>query len=66
MRRFLIVRADGSTRTTTRYPSLRGDEVAVRLTIKMPEGWGQILTGELVVVLPEPPALDPEHVVISA
>ena len=49
---YLIIRSDGSVRIVTRYPSLRTDEVAYRMVIKLPAGWG-LMAGELIVTLPE-------------
>lgn len=54
LRRFLIVRADGTCRVTTRRPSLRQDEVAYRLNVNVPDAWGKV-KGDIDITLPEPP-----------
>ncbi len=57
IRRFLIIKANGATRLATRYPSLNSDEVAVRLNITMPPGWGKI-QGEINVTMPDFPTVE--------
>lgn len=52
---YLIVRADGTTRTTKKMVNLALDEVAFRLTITIPTTWGRIQAPAIDVVLPEPP-----------
>lgn len=49
---FLIVRADGSTRTVTRRPHLGMDEFAFALTVTLPDAWGEVL-GRIDVEVPE-------------
>lgn len=57
IKRFLIIKANGATRLTTRYPSLGSDEIAVRLNITMPSGWGKI-QGEINVTMPDFPTVE--------
>ncbi|KKM65953.1 hypothetical protein LCGC14_1486060 [marine sediment metagenome] len=40
IKRWLIVRANGALRVTTRRPSLRYDEISFRLNITIPASWG--------------------------
>lgn len=49
---YLIVRADGSTRTVSRAPRLGMDEFAFRLRVKVPDTWGKI-AGDIEVVIPD-------------
>lgn len=49
---YLIVRADGSTRTVTKTPRLAMDEFAFRLRITLPESWGHVL-GSIDVEVPD-------------
>jgi len=60
VRRWLIVRADKTMRVTQRKPYLRWDEVAFRLVLTVPDGWGQEvgtvdleIPGGTVLVKPE-------------
>lgn len=57
IRKFLIIKANGDARLTTRWPSLGNDEIAVRLNITMPEGWGKI-QGEINVAMPDFPTVE--------
>lgn len=51
---YLIVRvADRSARLTTRYPTLRGDEVAYRLNVIFPELLGTVRPDDLNVIVPD-------------
>jgi len=50
---FLIVRSDGSCRVVVRKPAnLHWNELAYRLVINVPDGWGRI-AGTITVNLPE-------------
>lgn len=60
MSKFLIISAAGEARITTRRPTLRRDEVAFRLNIDVPKGWGRVI-GDLNVQLPEPPEVSTTH-----
>ena len=58
--RWLIVRADETMRVVSRQPSLLWNEVAFRLKLTVPDGWGKLVgTVELeipkgtVLVVPE-------------
>lgn len=57
--KYLVIRADGTARVTTRWPSLRTDEVAYRLRIEIPAGWGRI-AGNIDVTMPPPPGAEVE------
>ena len=50
--RWLIVRAGGECRVTSRYPNLRLDEVAFRLKITVPVMWGTV-AGDINLTVPE-------------
>jgi len=54
--RFLVVTASGDVRVVQR-PRLAQDEVAVRVTITLPGGWGSVV-GDLAVQMPDPPTVD--------
>jgi hypothetical protein len=54
---YLVIRADGSARIVSRTPNLRADEIAYRLRIAMPPGWGSLASGEIKVTLPDPPGM---------
>lgn len=56
IKRYLVVRADGNVRIAQR-PKLAADEVAVRLDINIPPGWGRVATGAFTVDMPAPPAV---------
>lgn len=60
IRRYLIVRASGDLRLTTRRPTLRLDEVAYPLTVNVPDSWGRLATLSLDVTLPEAPTVEVE------
>lgn len=49
---FLIVRADGSTRTVARRPRLGMDEFAFTYTVTLPDAWGKVL-GHIEVEVPD-------------
>ncbi len=51
---YLVVRADGDVRVAKR-PRIAADEVAMKLNVTIPDGWGRVV-GSLDVVVPEPPA----------
>lgn len=56
---YMIVPASGTPRIVQRYPhNLRTDEVAFRLSIVRPNGWGRMMVGAVTVNMPEPPTLD--------
>ena len=50
--RWLIIRAGGECRITSRYPHLRYDEVAFRLHVTVPPMWGMI-SGDINLTVPE-------------
>lgn len=52
---YLIVRADGSLRTTKKKVPLHIDEVAFPLTVTIPSTWGQVQRQSIEVTLPDPP-----------
>ena len=52
VKRWLIVRADKSMRVTSRQPLLRWDEVAFRLLLTIPRGWGEEV-GTVDLTIPE-------------
>lgn len=53
-RAWLIIRADRTMRVVRRWPNLRGDEVAVRLEVTFPAGWGSILAAPpLEITVPD-------------
>lgn len=52
--RFLIVRSDGEMRIMKRASGLSWDEVAFRVTVNIPEGWGRV-RGDIEITMPEPP-----------
>lgn len=54
-RRYLVVRADRSTRIVTRLPRLAADEIAVPLVLNFPDTWGRVT--EPVTI--EMPGFDP-------
>lgn len=56
--RYLIVRADGDTRVTTRSPRLRLDEVAFRLNVSIPPAWGHVQPEVISIEMPEPPVAE--------
>lgn len=56
LRYWLIVPIDGAPRIVQRTPRLTEGEVAFRLIVEIPHGWGACLPPELRVTLPEPPA----------
>lgn len=51
VRGFLVVRADGSTRTVAKTPRLGMNEFAFRLTVRVPDAWGEVL-GTIEVDVP--------------
>ena len=53
--KYLIVRADGECRITTRRPTLRWDEIAFRINVMIPDGWGAIQADAIDIAMPEPP-----------
>jgi hypothetical protein len=57
--KYLIVRADGTVRVTTRWPNLRVDEVAYRLRIEIPVAWGKV-AGNIDITMPPPPGAEVE------
>ena len=57
IRRYLVVRADGSIRLAQR-PKLGTDEVAIRLDINIPPGWGKVAVGAFTVDMPAPPTVN--------
>ncbi len=52
---YLVVRADGTMRTTKKRVRLSMDEVAFPLTVSIPRTWGRVQQSSIDVVLPEPP-----------
>lgn len=50
---FVVIKSDGSVRAA-RNPRLGGDEVAIRLDITFPDGWGRV-TQVFDVQMPSPP-----------
>lgn len=56
--RYLIVSSSGDCRITQRAPRLGLDEVAVRVNINIPPGWGSLLAGQVEVNMPEPPQVN--------
>lgn len=40
--RYLVVNARGTTRLTTRWPNLHWDEVAIPITVTIPDTWGKV------------------------
>lgn len=53
---YLVVRADGEIRVAKR-PRVGTDEIAVRLNLTFPEGWGSV-TNEINIEMPEPPVVE--------
>lgn len=60
IRRFLVIRADGGTRVTTRTPRIAMDEVAYPLKINVPSSWGR-LQEAIELTLPEAPVVEVEN-----
>jgi hypothetical protein len=56
--KFLVVRADGSVRITSRTPNLRLDEVAYRVHVTMPAGWGRTASEAIELVMPDVPLME--------
>lgn len=55
--RFLIVDSTGRTRTTVNWPSLAPGEWVFRLTITIPDTYGEYAhAGDVNLEVPEPPA----------
>lgn len=52
---YLIVRADGTMRTTKKAVRLGIDEVAFRLNVTIPAMWGKVQAPSIDIDLPEPP-----------
>lgn len=57
-RLFLIVKADGTARVNTKPRSLSIDEIAVPLTINIPDAWGKAAAEGITINMPEPPTVD--------
>ncbi len=55
IRGFLVVRADGTMRTTKSRVRLAIDEVAFPLSVSIPKTWGRVQRTSIDVTLPEPP-----------
>lgn len=54
--RFLIVDSDGRTRTTVNWPALAPGEWVFRLTITIPDAYGEYAhAGDIDLEVPEPP-----------
>lgn len=56
---YLIVRADGTVRAKiyARRPNLRADEIAFKITLNFPDGWGRIFVGP-ELDMPAVPTMD--------
>jgi hypothetical protein len=55
MEGFLVVRADGTMRTTKKRVALGMDEVAFQLTVTIPRMWGRVQSASIDINMPEPP-----------
>lgn len=55
VRGYLVVRADGTIRTTKTRVRLAVDEVAFPLSVTIPRTWGRVQSTSIDVSLPEPP-----------
>ena len=53
---YLVLRSDGQARVTKRLPRLCHDEVAVKVNVLWPDGWGRVIK-ELNLEMPDPPAV---------
>jgi hypothetical protein len=53
VKKFLVVRADGSARVVATRPNLRLDEFAYQLNIAIPDAWSRII-GQIDLTLPDP------------
>lgn len=49
---YLVVKADRRMRVVQRLPELGVDEVAFRLVVQFPDGWGKVV-GQLDVAVPD-------------
>lgn len=58
---WLVVRSDGDVRVAKR-PRLAADEVAWKVTVHMPEGWGEVSDDRIDIHMPPPPTVDPTSV----
>jgi hypothetical protein len=60
---YLVVRADGATRTTTQrgVTRIKADEVAFRIVLEFPKGWGTIAPMTTTLTMPEPPTIEGAH-----
>lgn len=56
VKKYLIIRASGDTRIVTRNPSwtLRNDEIAYQVNIKIPDAWGRMVSTSIDITLPDP------------
>ena len=56
---YLIVRADRTVRAKVfaRRPTVRADEIAFRITLNFPDGWGRIVEGP-ELNMPDAPTLE--------
>lgn len=53
LRKFLIVKADGSMRIVGRTPDLALDEFAYVIAVEIPDAWSRIV-GQIDLALPDP------------
>lgn len=54
--KYLIITGDGGARVTTRYPwHLKGNEIAYRLSIDVPDSWGRLMNKGISLTLPDQP-----------
>jgi hypothetical protein len=56
--RYLIIKADGTVRINQK-PRLALDEIAVRVTINLPAGWGEVTPSGITIDLPDVPTVSP-------
>jgi len=52
LERYLVVSANGDMRLITRFPRLCLNEVAFRLTVEVPAGWGKRV-GDIHLTIPD-------------
>jgi hypothetical protein len=56
---YLVMRADGNARVTTQRGVSRigADEVAFRIIVSYPNGWGKIAPSTIELSMPQPPTI---------
>jgi hypothetical protein len=49
---YLVIKADRSIRVAKR-PRIQADEIAIRVNLNFPEGWGKVLTDPIDINVPD-------------